>query len=79
MSMNKDAQEFNEGVDLARDKVISFKKTRIVIKIVGVFFMFITLMLEYWLAAVLLWILFFPDLNDFVKFFKNYKKQNHNV
>lgn len=74
--MNNDLKELDEGLIIARDKVKSFKKTRFSIKVIGVIAMFISLMFGYWLAAVLLWILFFPDLNDFVRFFKTYRKQN---
>lgn len=61
--------QFHKGIDLARDKIKPYKKIRFSIKLIGVIAMFVSLYFQYWLAAVSLWILFFPDLSDFVRFF----------
>lgn len=76
MPMETDLKEFEEDLDNVRNRVHSFKKTRLIIKIIGIIGMIAALFLHYWLIALLLWILFFPDLNEFIKFFK---KRKHKV
>ena len=72
---SKDIKEgvkaFHNLIDKARDKIHSFKRIRFVIKLSGIIGMFAALFMQLWLVAVLLWIMFFPDLNEIVKYFKS--------
>ncbi len=69
-----DLKEFSDTISITQKIVYSYKKTRLFIKIWGIIGMIAALFLHYWLAAVLLWILFFPDLNEIVRFFRRTKQ-----
>ncbi len=71
---NADLKEFSDTISITQKIIYSYKKTRFIIKFIGVIIMFVSLFLHYWLVAVLLWILFFPDLNEIVHFFKRTKQ-----
>ena len=70
---SKDLKEADQKLDNVRDKVSSYRRIRFLIKMFGNIALIIALFNSYWLASLLLWILFFPDLNDFVRFYKHLK------
>lgn len=74
MSNLDDMPDIDIDIDRLRDKVHAYAKTRLIIKVLGVIGMFIMLFMGFWLTAVMLWILFFPDLNDIIGFIKKRQK-----
>lgn len=73
MSIEDNLKEVEQNIEDVRNKVQRYKKIRLYAKILGNIGFIAALFLQAWLSALLLWILFFPDFNDFIKFFKTIK------
>lgn len=68
--MNEDIEQLEKDFEHLGNKVHSFKRTRVIIKLMGVFGMLIAAFLTQWFYAFVLWLLFFPDSEEIIRFFK---------
>ena len=65
-----DIKDFDEGLKNIQDKVHSKRLLRNFIKWVGVFVMVGFLFTKLWFHAFIMWILFFPDSEEIIRWFK---------
>ena len=64
-------KEIEGGIDFLSNKIHSFHKIRYLIKFIGISSMFVTIFFKQWFYVFILWLLFFPDSEDIIGFFKN--------
>lgn len=72
--MNDEVEQLEFDIEQLGNKVHSFKRTRVIIKLMGVFGMLIAAFLTQWLYAFILWLLFFPDSEEIIRYLKQYSK-----
>ncbi len=68
--LKENVQDIEKGIDTVGDKIHSFQKTRILIKLAGNGAFLATLLMGLWLHAFLLWLVFFPDSEEIIRFVK---------
>ncbi len=69
--MNKELETIEKDIDELGYKIHSFKRTRVIIKIIGIYLMVFMIGIGQWFYAFILWLLFFPDSEEIIRFFKS--------
>lgn len=70
MGITEEFKELETGLDKLIAYVNKFRMIIIPVKIIGNLMIIYFLYKQYWLTAVLFWMLFFPDSEEIVRFIK---------
>ncbi len=69
--------QFEKEFYQIRSKAQKYKKYLTIVKIIGnIGFIYTFIIGDYWLSF-LLWFLFFPDVDQIIRFFKKFKTKNY--